>query len=362
MESIIPCTPDAIQNCVVSLDLTLLPSRMRGRLWLAPETFLRAIHAPTLAAWALDLARRLRPPTLPRGPGGRPARYRDESVLLLAVVQTAWRMSYSEVVDYLAAHEALADTIGCPARQLDGTRRTISQSQYWERRAALGVLPFVLFFLALVGMLIRVGLISGRELVVDSTRLRAWWHHDEGASWSRCRGKATIWGYKVHTVLCRQLGLPVLVVVTPAHVHDSLIGLLAVLLAATLFGLAVAVVYADAAYFDRRFLGAVTRILHARSAVDYNPRRKGKRQLASRSFMRYWRHAVLGPRAVIERHFAWVKRYFGLKWFQCGTYTRVYQFVLLTYCCVVAVALAAHRYQRPDLIHQRSAVLAVKTL
>jgi len=34
--------------------------------------------------------------------------------------------------------------------------------------------------------------------------------------------------------------------------------------------------------------------------VDYNPRRKGKRQLASRSFMRYWRHAVPGQCAVIE--------------------------------------------------------------
>ena len=308
MECIIACAPDAIQTCVAPLDLTPLPSRTRGRLWLAPETFLSAIHAPTLAAWAVDLAHRLRPPALRRGPGPRPPLYRDDTVLLLAVVQTAWRMSYSEVVDYLASHDVLADTLGCPPRQLDGTRRTISQRQYWERRQALGVLPLVFFFLALVGVLLRVGLISGRELVVDSRRLRAWWHHDEGASWSRCRGKATIWGYKVHTVLCRQHALPLLLVLTPAHVHDSLIGLLAVLLAATLFGLTVAVVYADAAYFDHRFLGAVTRILHARTAVDYNPRRKGKRQLASRSFLHYWRHAVLGPRAVIERHFAWVKR------------------------------------------------------
>jgi hypothetical protein len=59
-------------------------------------------------------------------------------------------------------------------------------------------------------------------------------------------------------------------------------------------------------------------ILHTRPAVDYNPRRKGKRQLASRSFMHYWRQTVLGPRTVIERHFAWIKRYFGLKWFQFG--------------------------------------------
>ena len=70
--------------------------------------------------------------------------------------------------------------------------RTISQIQYWQRRQALGVLPFAFFFLALVALLIRVGLISGRELVVDSSRLRAYSHHDPGASWSRCRGKATM--------------------------------------------------------------------------------------------------------------------------------------------------------------------------
>lgn len=360
MESIIVCAPDAITTCITPLDLTPLPNRTRGRLWLAPETFLSAIHAPRLAEWAVTRARLLSPPALPRGPGGRPPLYRDETVLLLAFVQTAWRFSYSEVVDYLASHQALAETIGCPPPRPDGTRRTISQSQYWERRQALGVLPVLFFFLALVGVLVHLGLISGCELVVDSSRLRAWWHHDTGASWGGYRGKASIWGYKVHTVLCRHSALPLLVVLTPAHVHDSLIGVVAVMLAAMLFGLTVAIVYADAAYFDARFRTWVRRFLHARTAVDYNVRRKGKRQVASRTFMRYWRHCVLGPRAVIERHFAWVKRYFGLKAFQCCTYVRVYQYVLLTYCCVVGVALAAYRYQRPDLIHQRSAVLAVK--
>src|SRR5262249_61110960 len=129
-----------------SLALTHLPCRARGRLWLAPEALLRAIHAPTLARWALELARFLRPLALPRGPGGRPPLYRDETVLLLAVVQTAWRLSYSEVVDYLASHDALADTIGCPPRQPNGTRRTIRPRQYWARPAALGVAPLGFLF------------------------------------------------------------------------------------------------------------------------------------------------------------------------------------------------------------------------
>lgn len=60
----------------------------------------------------------------------------------------------------------------------------------------------------------------------------------------------------------------------------------------------------------------------------------------------------------IERHFVWMKRYFGLKDFQGRTLLRTTQFVLLTSIAAVAVALAAQRYQRLDLYRRRSMVLA----
>lgn len=66
---------------------------------------------------------------------------------------------------------------------------------------------------------------------------------------------------------------------------------------------------------------------------------------------------VIGPRTAIERHFAWAKRYFGLDDFQCFTLLRV-QFVLLVYIAILAVALAATRYQRPDIRRSRSMVIA----
>ena len=67
---------------------------------------------------------------------------------------------------------------------------------------------------------------------------------------------------------------------------------------------------------------------------------------------------VLGPRSAIERHYAWAKRYFGLKYFQCYTLMRVTQFILLTYIVIAAVAVAAGRYQRPDLVRSHGQVLA----
>ena len=159
-------------------------------------------------------------------------------------------------------------------------------------------------------------------------------------------------------MLCHQVDLPLFVLVTPAHVHDSQVGWLVVLATALLFGLKVLVVYADAAYFDRRMFQIVHDFLGAHPAIEFNLRKAGKKKLATLEFLHQWQRLVTAPRTAIERHFAWMKRYFGLKFFQCFTYPRVMQFVLLTYIAALAVAFAADRYQRPDLYRRRSSVLA----
>jgi hypothetical protein len=340
-----------LQRIVPPVDLSPLPSKQKGKLRLSPEQLLAAIQAESLAEWALFMTHRLYPPALPQGPAGRPQQYADRSILLMALVQIVWRKSYEQIVDYVATHPALAQALGF-------TQGTICKGRYWERRAALGLLPFLFFFLGLVGQLIRLGVISGQALIVDSSLLSAWYHADPGATWQRYARKKAVFGYKVHAVLCQTSNLPVFVLVTPAHVHDSLVGWFIVLVAAVLYGFRVLVVYADAGYFDWRFLRVVGEILGAHAAVDYNPRRSGKRKLATLFFLGQWRRLVISPRSDIEWHFAWMKRYFGLKYFQCYSWMRVTQFVLLTYCAALAVALAAQRYERPELIRRRAMVLA----
>ena len=358
MEFIITWVQSAILKVVPGLDLSVIGDKRLGKLRLSPEQLLQVIHAQELAEWALRMTQPLRRPRLPRGPGGRPMIYPDSGVLLMAVVQTTWRKSYEQIVDWMATNAALALVLGFKKPKAEGKLHTISKGQYWDRRQALGVLPFLFFFLGLVAQLIRLGAITGKELIVDSTLLAAWRQADPGAAWQQYAGKAHVFGYKVHTVLCRQANLPVLVLLTPANVHDSLVGWFIVLLAALIYGFRVLVVYADAAYFDRRFFRVVFDILGAHPAVDYNLRRAGKRKLAEPFFLRQWRRLVIWPRSDIERHFAWIKRYFGLKYFQCFTFVRVFQFVLLTYIAASAVALAAQRYDRPELVRSRSMVLA----
>ncbi len=351
MESITNWIPASLMGAVPEVDLSPLPGKTRGKLKLTAEQVIAAIQGPVLADWALAQAKRFQRPRLARGPGGRPPSYSDASILLLAVVQTVWRLSYEAVLDEVATRSALAQALGFGGR-------TISQGQYWERRRQLGVLPFLFFFLALVVQLIRLGVITGKALLVDSSLLSAWRKADPGARWQKYAGKPFIFGYKVHTVLCGQSDLPVFVFLTPAHVHDSQLGWFVILVAALLFRFSVQVVYADAAYFDWRMFKVVHDILHAHPAIHYNPRRKGKRQLATRFFLEQWQRLVTAPRTAIERHFAWAKRYFGLKYFQCFTLLRVMQFVLLTYIAILAIALAATRYQRPELRRSRSMVIA----
>lgn len=165
-ESIIKGLQIVILRHLPAVDLRPLPGKTNGKLKLTPEAVLLAIHGPALANWAIQASRRFQRPRLAKGPGGRPPRYAGSSILLLAVVQTLWHKPYESVIDLVATRSSLAETLGF-------AERTISQGQYWERRRQLGVLPFLFFFLGLVGQLVRLGVITGKSLIVDSSLLSA---------------------------------------------------------------------------------------------------------------------------------------------------------------------------------------------
>ena len=138
MESIIKWLLEAIQKPVPILDFSPISGKAKGKLKLSPEQLLIVIQAQALAEWALMVTRPFQRPRLKRGPGGRPATYQDSSILQMAVVQTAWRKSYDQIVDDVRTNSGLA-------QQLGFGESTISQGQYWERRVALGTLPFLIF-------------------------------------------------------------------------------------------------------------------------------------------------------------------------------------------------------------------------
>lgn len=338
------------------MDVRQLPSKLSKRLWIGPCEFVTTTHALELAEWALSV-RLWGRPQLP-DPARRGAKqvYRDSSILVMSLIQVAWQLSYEEVVDYLRGHREAARAAGMD----DG--RVICASHYWERRRALGILPFWCFFVAMVWQLVSLGVMTGQDVILDATTQRVWFHDDEQAGWSFPKpGKGSVWGYKVHTLLCRWSQLPILFLVTPANRQESLLAIPLLVLAVVCYGFTFTIVRADAGYFTYPILNFIRTVLHASFMIDYNLRRRGKRFLATLFFADQWRFH-LRPRATIERHFAWAKRYFGLESAHGAGLVAAYQHTALVYSTMLAVALIAHRYQRPELANSRSRVLALKTI
>lgn len=337
-------------------DLSLLPAKTSKCLWVSPVAFLITIHALAIAQWSLDISQQWRPalPVVTRR--GSKQVYQDSSIIVMALVHVAWQMSYEEVVDYFRAHPDAAQVAGFPAG------RVIGVSQYWERRRALGTLPFWFFFIAMVWQLIRFGVIKGTDVILDGTTLRIWFHDDPEAGWSFPKPwKGSTWGYKVHTLLCRWSQLPVLFLITPANRQESIVAIPLLALSVLLFSLPITIVRADSGYFTTAIMVFIRDVLQATFMIDYNLRRRGKRFLATLFFLDQW-DFHMNPRAIIERHFAWAKRYFGLESAHWRGLVAAYQHTALVYSVMLGVALTAHRLQRPELAGSRTKVLAVKTL
>src|SRR5438067_6927847 len=71
------------------------------------------LHLLALCRLAVQLAHRRCPPPLPKGVGGRPRTYSEESLLLIALLKTLWRLSYQDVHEWLESWPALALALAC---------------------------------------------------------------------------------------------------------------------------------------------------------------------------------------------------------------------------------------------------------
>jgi hypothetical protein len=338
------------------IDLSPLVSQARKQLWIEPGHFIELVSAWQLADWAIGMSERW-PGRLanPSRRGCKPV-YQDQSILVVALVQVAWLLGYEAVIDYFRSHPQTAHQAGFTSG------RVISVGQYWERRQALGPVPFWWLFVALVWQLLRLGVIHGTDVIMDATTLQTWFQHDRQAGWSFPKPwKGSVWGYKVHTLLCRWSQLPIMFLVSPANRQESQFAIALLKLAVACFGLSITIVRADAGYFTTAILCFIRLVLKASWMIDYNLRRQGKKFLATLFFLEQWRFHSR-PRTIIERHFAWAKRYFGL---EAGRFTGLaaaYQHTALVYATMLAVALIAHRYGRPDLAGSRYRVLALRTI
>jgi hypothetical protein len=333
--------------------------KRRPALHLDAVSLVTRLHLLSLCRLAVRLAQRHCPPPLPAGAGGRPRRYRDESLLLLALLRTLWRLSYQDLHDWLVAWPALALACGLPADE--GGRVLVPSASQQCRRVAQGGAPVCeCLLVVLVRLACHWRLIGGRDLIIDSAQILAWRRRDPDAALGHAphhHARPLLLGYRVHTLLCRGSGLPLLFFLAPANRHDAPFARPLLAWAVRLYGVRPRVIRLDAGYWGLRLIAWIHTALGAVAVAPWNPKRQKNRSCLPPT----WIAEELSKRSSIERFFGRVFSLFSLFRLQRPPlvgWSALTCRVALTYAATIVVGLAAHQAGRPDLIRSPKRVLA----
>lgn len=338
------------------------PSYQRAQARLGPAldldalTLVTTLHLLTLCHLAVSLAHRRCPPPLPAGPGGAPLTYREDSLLLIGLLRTLWRLSYQDMHDWLVSWPALALACGLPLNK-EGQPRIPSKSQQCKRRHTAGAPLHESLFVLAVRQAIRRRLIGARDLIIDSAPILAWRRRDPDATFGHAPAhhpRALLLGYRVHTLICRGSGLPLFFLLSSAHAHDAPFAQPLLAWAKRLYHIRPRVIRLDAAYWGLRLIAWIHAVLGAVAVIAWNPKRQKNRSCLSPT----WTKEELGKRSGIERFFGRVFLFFHLQRPPLCGWSEMASQVALTYTASVIVGLAAQHAGRPDLIRSPKRVLA----
>jgi broad specificity phosphatase PhoE len=197
-------------------------------------------------------------------------------------------------------------------------------------------------------------------LIIDSAPILAWRRHDPDAAVGHAphhHARPLLLGYRVHTLLCRGSGLPLLFFLAPANGHDAPFARPLLAWAVRLYGLRPRVIRLDAGYWGLRLLHWIRTVLGAVAVVPWNPKPQKNRTCLPPT----WSADELGKRTSIERFFGRVFSLFRLFRLQrppLAGWAAIASRVALTYAATVVVGLAAQQARRPDLIRSPKRVLA----
>ncbi len=319
-------------------------------------TLVTHLHLLPLCRVAVQIAHQRCPPPLPAGPGGAPRTYREESLLLIALLRTLWRLSYQEVHDWLCAWPTLALACGLPLGP-DGRVRVPSKAQQSKRLRAAGAPQSETLFVLLVRAAFWTGLTRARDLIIDSAPILAWRRADPDAALGHAPAhhpRPLLLGYRVHTLLCRGTGLPLMFLLSPANVHDAPFARPLLAWAVRLFQVRPRVVRLDAGYWGLKLIAWIHTVLGARAVLPWNPKRQKRRN----GLPPTWTAEELGKRTSIERFFGRTFIFFRLQRPPISGWSAVATRVALTYAALWVIALAAWQAGRPELIRSPRLVLA----
>ena len=319
-------------------------------------TLVTTLHLLALCRMAVRLAHRRCPPPLPAGPGGSPRTYSEESLLLINLLRTLWRLSYQDMHDWLKRGPALALACGLPLGK-DGQIRVPCKSQQCKRRPAAAAPVHESLFVLTVLQAIRRRLIGARDLIIDSAPILAWRRHDPDAAFGHAPAQhplPLLRGFRVHTLICRGSGLPLFFLLSPANSPDAPFAKRLLAGAVRLYQIRPRIVRLDAAYWGLRLIAWIHAVLGAIAVIPWNPQNQKNRSCLPPT----WTREELGKRSSIERFFGRVFLFFHLQRPPLCGWSEITSQVALTYTASVIVGLAAQQAGRPDLIRSPKRVLA----
>src|SRR3989440_1046756 len=319
-------------------------------------TLVKTLHLLTVCHLAVRLAHRRCPPPLPAGKGGRPRTYSEESLLLISLLRTLWRLSYQDMHDWLKSWPALALACGLPLDK-EGQPRIPSKSQQCKRRHAAGAPLHESLFVLTVLQAVRSRLIGARDLIIDSAPILAWRRHDPDAAVGHAPAhhpRSLLRGFRVHTLICRGSGLPLFFLLSPANSHDAPFAQRLLAGAVPFYQIRPRIVRLDAAYWRLRLIASIHAVLGAIAVIPWNPKNQKNRSCLPPT----WSREELGKRSSIERFFGRVFLFFHLQRPPLCGWSEIASQVALTYATSVIVGLATQQACRPDLIRSHKRVLA----
>ena len=254
-------------------------ARLSRALHIDALTLVTTLHLLALCRLAVSLAHRRCPPPLPAGKGGRPRTYSEESLLLISLLRTLWRLSYQDRHDWLKSWPALALACGLPLNK-EGQPLILSPSQHCKRRHAAGAPLHESLFVLVVLQAIRTRLIGARDLIIDSAPILAWRRRDPDAAFGHAPAHhplPLLRGFRVHTLICRGSGLPLFFLLSPANSHDAPFAKRLLAGAVHLYQIHPRIIRLDAAYWGLRLISWIHVVLGAIAVIPWNPKNQKNR-------------------------------------------------------------------------------------
>jgi hypothetical protein len=261
------------------------PSYQRAQARLGPALHINALtlvtilHLLMMCRIAVRVAHRRCPPPLPAGPGGARRTYSEESLLLICLLRTLWRLSYQDMHDWLKSWPALALACGLPLNE-EGQPRIPSKSQQCKRRHTAGAPLHESLFVLTVVHALRSRLIGARDLIIDSAPILAWRRRDPDAAFGHAPAhhpRPLLRGFRVHTLICRGSCLPLFFLLSPANSHDAPFAHQLLVWAVRLYQIRPRIVRLDAAYWGLGLITWIHSVLGAVAVIPWNPKRQKNR-------------------------------------------------------------------------------------